>query len=197
MPVMLDDLTVPFDGLLADGVFVGFDGEIDTIVQIPVVWTVHLRHSPAQIFRALLVSMDHLVVTNPNVGVLWPVFVSEMPDDQDNCVVICDTGGKYDGRIQRTGDVLTHQGVQVRVRSQNYQDASQKTSYIVKAVDHHTLRGMVQIDDDKYMVQSINRTTNIMPMPPEEHRKRRVSFVFNARMTIWRIKPSRSVVVVS
>jgi hypothetical protein len=115
----------------------------------------------------------------------WFITVAYLPDNsvsKDKIIAITDTEGNYDGRIFRSGDVIIHPGLQIRVRSIDYMEGYQKMTSINKWID--AFKGeKVVINNDSLIILTVNRQTGIMPMGQDSH-GRRFNFSTNYILTV-------------
>lgn len=119
-----------------------------------------MKHSPADIVRSYLV--------DAGLGLLpgnepWPMHLPPMPDSPDNAVLFKNTAGLYDGRYMQTGEVITHPGVQVLVRSIDEPTAYQKAFQIARILDA-VCRNYVTVETSTYFIQSLSRRGDIIPL---------------------------------
>lgn len=57
----------------------------------------------------------------------WPLFLGSEPDaGVDDVGTVFDTSGIKDGRLMEDGTIIHHYGIQVRVRSRDYEDGWDK-----------------------------------------------------------------------
>ena len=87
-----------------------------------------LSTSPAFIISSYLID-EAALMTLPSADGVWPLYVSSMPDMKKDCGAIYDTAGVGDGRLM-IGNVVEHQGIQIKVRSVDYQDGWEKINEI-------------------------------------------------------------------
>jgi hypothetical protein len=112
-----------------------------------------LLHSPADVLRWLLISLR--AGTNPDDGDNWPIFASNEPDSPDNLIVLYDTEGLGDGRVQRGGEAAKHHGVSVQVRGNDDPTTWLKMDEVAGAVTESTHNTLVDIGDDQYIVYAV------------------------------------------
>jgi hypothetical protein len=94
-----------------------------------------LFHTPANIMQSHLVGAG--VVSDPMTADTWPMFLDHLPDGYglDDACAVCDTTPIHEGRIQRTGEVCQHFGIQLSVRANDYETAWAKDQQIRLLVD--------------------------------------------------------------
>jgi hypothetical protein len=117
-------------------------------------------YSPAEIIRHLLVDLSLGALTGQD----WPISIAIAQPLPDAAIILYDTAGKLDGRIMATGEIVTHPGIQIRVRGPAYPIAWGKAKAIsdrLSAVYHSE----VAVASDKaYTVISITQEGDIMPL---------------------------------
>lgn len=142
-----------------------------------------LTFSPADVVAQLLIDLG--LGTDPTESGDWPVFVSEEPDTPDDVITIYDTVGTREGRSQIDGEVQEHEGIQIRIRSTDYDTGHRKTDAIKVAVDITTYRNTVGISSVlgtgtmQYFVQAISRISMTGGLKESPTSKRNV-FTINA-----------------
>ncbi len=149
--------------------------------------TVILDHSPAYVIRCLLIQLG--MATAPKDYDIWPVFVSNEPDQPDNCIVVVDTAGALHGRHHFDGEVQEGYGIQILTRSVDY-TGEQTLRAIVEALDQQVANTAVQIMDDigtgttDYIVYSMNRAGGILHPGRGPNNANRDMFTVNYIATI-------------
>lgn len=136
-------------------------------------------HSPADILRNAL-SAAGLVGFPESHS--WPAFVSSLPDAPDTIVCLFDTMGMKDGRIHRTGQTVYFPGLQLRVRSTQYQPGWKKITEITSYLDT-ILNQTVIVEGTSYTIRSVQRMSDPTSLGEDES-KRRFNFVMNLRITL-------------
>lgn len=144
-----------------------------------------LAHSPSDIVRKLLIDLG--LATEAGTGQAWPVYATQEPDKPDNCVTIFDTAGRVYGRLMPTGVVVEHYGIQIRVRSADHKTGYQKATSIADALDQNVYFRTVQIDSNQYLVYTISRTTQVLPIGEESPETKRRLFTINALVVLRRL----------
>lgn len=124
-----------------------------------------ITYSPGDVIAQMLVDLG--IGTDSAVLLPWPVFVSSEPDLPDDCVTLYDTTGVIDGRSMIDGRVWTHYGIQVRVRSMNHQAGWAKADEIWTAFGKGVYDRRVTLGEVNFLVHSINRIEDIIPLGPE------------------------------
>uniref|UniRef100_A0A6M3K286 Tail protein n=1 Tax=viral metagenome TaxID=1070528 RepID=A0A6M3K286_9ZZZZ len=143
-----------------------------------------MLHSPADILNHYLVEQG--LFTDPVSSSLWPLFVSDLPDDnhiEDDTACVYDTTGIKDGRIMRGGDTVQHFGIMVMVRSVEYSDGFLKAESVRVALDEidHV---SVTIDVAEYSIDNASSAGPVIALGNEEGTGRRKLFTVNALLTI-------------
>jgi hypothetical protein len=116
----------------------------------------------------------------------WPVYVSGEPTEPGDVLTTYDTTGLMDGRGMRTGEKLEHQGVQVRVRADNYNDGYAKATQLQESLDS-AAGYLVPFADASFTLNNASRSGGIGYLGPEPE-TRRALFTFNLRVTLTRLE---------
>ena len=74
-----------------------------------------------------------------------------------------DSEGFMDGRLM-TGEVIDHPGIQIRVRSRNYQTGFQKISKVAKNLSELSNFPVVMPSGLSYTIHNVSRVSSILPM---------------------------------
>ena len=149
------------------------------------VGTSKLQASPASIMAAYIIENEIGSMTDPSDASDWPLYISHMPDGSNvktNCGAIYDTTGVNDLRSM-TGESYPHPGIQLRIRSNNYETGYTKIEDIANALDE-VLQGSVDIGDLEYEIQNVSRTSPIVSLGIEPGTRRRFSFTINFLCTL-------------
>lgn len=116
-------------------------------------------YSPAEIIRHLLVDLQL-----GNYNGAWPVSIAIAQPLPDAAIIVYDTAGKLDGRLMATGEVISHPGVQIRIRGPIYPDTWGKAFAIAEKLSEVN-RSLVAVASDKaYLVVSLNQEGDILPL---------------------------------
>lgn len=140
-----------------------------------------LEHSPADILRNLLVNLG--LGTTPSDSGSWPVYASLMPDTPDNVITLIDTAGVKQGRIQTSGEIQEHYGVQLLIRSTTHPVGYTKAQALAVALDENIQNNTVTISGTTYDVDAVSRRGNVLSLGEEEESNRRL-FSINAIVSI-------------
>jgi len=112
----------------------------------------------------------------------WPLYVGYMPDDtRRNAGAVYDTVGLLDGRIMRTGEVIEHPGIQIKVRSLGYETGYQKAREVVVYLDA-LINELVTIQQKNFMIKNASRSSMIASLGLDE--KNNHNFTVNYTTTI-------------
>lgn len=129
------------------------------LFRIGVVSGASLTHSPADVLRYLLVSLGG--GTLPAASGSWPIHVSNEPTSPDSVITCYDTSGILNGRIQVTGEMVEHHGIQIRIRSATPAAGYTKANAIKILLDSSINRDSVNIDGSEYLVHAVTRQGGI------------------------------------
>jgi len=143
--------------------------------------------SPSSLLAKYIIDTLGLM-TLPSNQESWPLYISHLPDGdgvEDDCGAVYDTTGIIQDRLM-TGETLQRYGIQLRVRSADYEIGWQKISSIFEAMDGIS-RTSIMMDEIEYMIQNMSKTSSIIPLGLEEGTKRRYHFTANFLMTICEI----------
>lgn len=141
--------------------------------------------SPAKILKEYLITA--LMLQTPSGAIEWPVYLQSLPDGdsiEDDAVCLMDIVGNKDGRLM-AGTVIQHFGVQLKTRSNNYQDGWDKTNAIAEVLDS-VLNESVLCSGGTYQINNITRNT-LDSIGQEEGTKRRWLFTIDFLLTIKQI----------
>lgn len=173
--------------LVSGSVIPAVTGGVFLYIQSLVV-DIDLAASPASILRSFIIEEAIGSMTLPSDGSDWPLFISSMPDGNDvkvNCGAIYDTSGVLDGKLS-DGEVVQHPGIQIRIRSDDYETGYAKIEIIALALDDVDWNTIV-INSTTYLFQNISRTTPIISLGPERGFKRRFLFTVNFMVTLKKV----------
>jgi len=143
-----------------------------------------LTISPATILADYIIDELDLMIRPDESGV-WPLFISGMPDADEvdtNCGAIYDTSGTLDLR-QMNGYTPSHPGIQIKIRSQDYNTGYAKLEEVVDALSTVN-RVLTIIGTQTFMVYNVKRTTPIVALGKEPGTKRRYLFTVNFLVTL-------------
>ena len=111
---------------------------------------------------------------DPTVGEDWPLYIGSMPDygAPNDCMAIYDTTPVGHGR-NMDGTYDQHFGMQLRVRSKEYDDGWDKINAVAEAVDLTYNDQVLMADGNKYTIRTMTRASSVLPLGIEPQTKRR------------------------
>lgn len=174
-------------GFAAPLVGLGF-GQSGVIDDRGTVGTQKLQASPASIMRAYLIENDIGDITDPSDKGDWPLYISHLPDSRSvktNAGAIYDTTGTSDLRSM-TGQGYMHPGIQIRIRSRDYETGYTKIEDIANALDKVSF-STITIGSLEYRIQNVSRSSPIVSLGVESGTTRRFHFTVNFLLTIREI----------
>jgi hypothetical protein len=124
-----------------------------------------LVHTPAEVLQQLLIDLAQASSVDDDVA--WPVYSPTLPDTPSNAMVVADTLGTLDGRMQFDGEWDEGFGYQIRIRSKGPVDGYVKAQEVASAMDKGVNRNEVELGVYTYRVNSIHRTTTILRLGKE------------------------------
>lgn len=154
-----------------------------------------LKHSPARVIKQYII--DQALGSDPdaddeNDRTPWPVYRGREPDKPDDLIKVSDTQGTDDGFCQVDSEQQKHHGIQVMVRSTDYDEGYRKALDIALLLDQAN-RASVSVEliteDDTgtggfpvyvYEIASIKTTTDVIPIGTDTPQGKRLLFTFNA-----------------
>ena len=147
-----------------------------------------LGSSPAFILSEYIIN-EISASTNPNDNGLWPLYTNYMPDGDDvqsDAVAMYDTAGILDGRLMRTGEVITHPGLQLRLRSLGNQEGYAKIESVSLSLDNIAGETLV-VSGSTFKILNMRKTTDIIPLGLERGTNRRFLFTVNYLVTLKKV----------
>lgn len=126
-------------------------------------------------------------MTDPSNGIDWPLYQTSMPDGDEvktNCGALYDTPGMNEPRLMM-GLVVTHPGIQLRIRSSTSKIGWVKIEDIADALDE-VKNVDIAVDGKTYRIQNASRTSPIVPLGLEVG-TRRYLFTVNYLLTVRKI----------
>lgn len=140
--------------------------------------------SPVVIMREYLIS--EVLIHDPSGSAVWPCYINFMPDDgagaADNAVSVSDTQDVLDGRLM-SGPYMRHYGIQLRVRSRDYQDGWRKIDEIGRNLEEIS-NEIVDLDSKQYIIGAVSRIQGMASLGTERETSRRFGFVANFKALI-------------
>ena len=132
---------------------------------------------------------DENIFTAPGDETTWPLYISAIPDAdtvENDLGGIYDTEGMKDGREMAAGNTLFHFGIQVRTRSEDYQDGWDKLNEVVNLFS--TVANVaITVNSVNYSIMAISQISSILSLGIEAGTKRRYNFTVNFLTTIKEI----------
>lgn len=185
---LVGTLKLPAEADVKAGVQYGAGGTEFTgtyVIGAPVeVGSMLLLHSPADIVGALLVALGY-GASPPATP--WPIYVTSEPDQPDECMTVVDREGRDHGREMVLGERQEHRGVQVMVRSKSSRAGYEKAAAVAIAFDEVVRSNQVVLDGTPYIVRSIMRTTQVLPLGRDGAASGRERFSINALVSVRRL----------
>ena len=144
-----------------------------------------MNYSPAKIIKEYLI--DEGIVVDPEGSVDgWKIYLSNLPDGENtdyDAVACMDTSPVKDGRIMKTGETIFHHGIQLLVRTSEYNDGYAKASEILEAlqvVDDVE----ITVGTDDFKINNVSPATGIVALGQEKGTKWREMFSLNFLVTL-------------
>ncbi len=147
-----------------------------------------IQTSPAYVLASYIIDQAIGVMTDPDDGLDWPLYVSYSPDHQEaktDIGTVYDTTGLKDGRFME-GPVVQHYGVQLRIRSDLHTIGWAKAEAIAVALDAVHNQN-ITINAVEYQIQNVSRTSPVISLGIEKGTKNRRLFTVNFMVTLKRI----------
>jgi len=148
-----------------------------------------LLQTPAAILAAYIIDQGIGSMTDPADDLDWPLYIAFTPDNDNTKTdlgVVYDTTGLKDGRLMVSGEVVEHQGVQIKIRSRTHLDGWNKLDAISRSLDA-VFNDTVIIGANEFLIQNIKRSGLIIPLGVEKGTKNRRLFTANFLLTLGRI----------
>lgn len=141
-----------------------------------------LSNSPAEIVRALLVSLSKGVL--PSVGGSWPIYVGNEPDTPDVCMTIYNTQGRDIARTHFQGSRVEYHGFQVRLRSSTEREGYLKARDICVSLDEQSTEVTVSVQVSSYLILSISRSSDVLPLGKQTPSNKLDLFTINGTLSV-------------
>lgn len=139
-----------------------------------------MNHSPAKILATWLIAQGVFVST---AGAEWKLFIAHQPAKPTRCAVLYDTSGINDGRLMSSGEQIVHHGIQLRIRSEDYQNGWVKIKAAMEDLAALT-NGAVVIGADPYTIVNVSQTSSIASFGEENGSTRNYGWTVNFILTI-------------
>jgi hypothetical protein len=125
-----------------------------------------LYHTPAEIIAQMLVDLGIADYPETEDGLTgWTIFPNHLPEYPDQAMSVVDTQGRLHRRIQVSGLIGEHYGIQVLVRSaQDPGTTYTKTKTILHYFDTEVRKEEVTLDNSVYIVHAVTRTSPALPV---------------------------------
>jgi len=140
-----------------------------------------LSHTPADIIRWLLIDLG--VGTEPEDEGDWPIYAGNEPNLPDPLIIVYDTSGITQGRIQRTGETVEHHGIQFQIRGVDYPTTWTKADELRQVIDEQVKYSKLTVDDSKYTIHAITRQSGPIALGKEQG-THRFLFTLNAIVSL-------------
>lgn len=140
-------------------------------------------HQISDIVAAVLKSLG-LGVLRGETGA-WPISINSEESSPDNVITVYDTEARPDGRVQPTGEQLSHPAVQIRIRARTQRTAFLKAKDIAYNLDRVVYHTSVTIDGSTYCVQSISRSPSLNYIGKETTSTQRDLYTINAYVVAY------------
>ena len=147
-----------------------------------------LEISPALILSEYIINTLGLM-TNPTASGLWPLYTSYLPDSDDvesNAGAIIGKEGFLDGRLMKTGEVINHPGLQLKIRSLTNEIGYVKIESIGLGLDQVAGNNII-IDGSTFEILNIKKVTDIISLGLEEGTNRKYISTIDFLMTLKKI----------
>ncbi len=143
-----------------------------------------LLHSPAEIARQMLV--DGGLAQDTQLGD-WQIWSTNEHDSPDRSITVYDTTGTEDGRVMVTGELQDHFGLQFRIRTDVHPVGALKAKLLRDFISESIRDKWVTVDDQAYVVHSLNRIGNILYLGADAPNSKRRLFTVNATISLSRL----------
>lgn len=141
-----------------------------------------LLNSPAEIIQSLMIALE--LGTDPTLEDDWPIYCSAEPDSPDNCITVYDTTGTNDGRSMIDGELQSHNGFEVRVRSSSHSVGWLRADLIQTTLAMGVNQVTVAVDENRYTIPCIARIGDIMALGRNRPTSGHTLFTINAVVAI-------------
>jgi len=148
-----------------------------------------LESSPASLLRQYTINIITLLQSPSGVAV-WPSYLGSLPDGEevpDDAASFYDTFGWKDGRVH-DGDTIEHYGVQLKVRSKEYEDGWAKIEEIAAAFDGVNHYYPLTLNGNDFILYNISRYGTTMTLGVEPGTKRRWAFTANFLVSVKQVE---------
>jgi len=149
-----------------------------------------LYHSPSEIIAQMLDDLGLADLQSTGTGdplTGWTVFPIHLPEDPEQALVVKDTSGRIHGRMQPTGVIGEHYGIQILARSSvDPVTPYKRVKLILEAFDTLVNREEVTLIDDNSVSRTyrVNAVTRVGPAVPAGNDGQRFFYSGNAVASI-------------
>lgn len=144
-----------------------------------------LGDSPARIIQQAIVALalgSDPDTARPVTGD-WPVYVEKMPPKElDQAIAVVNVQGTADGRLQFTGEALSHPGVHVTVRARTGEVAYVKASAIRAGLAEDATGMVVLYGGNGYLLNAVTQFSDVYRVT--EPGGERARYTFNATVSL-------------
>jgi len=144
-----------------------------------------LNTSPSSILASYIINESEAMALPSSAGD-WPLFVSYLPDSEQDAGAVYDTTGLKDGRLM-AGQTIQHYGIQLKIKSKIYEEGWAKIDNIATSLDQ-VLNTIVSAGGGNYEIQNITRGAPVLFQGTETKGKRLNIFTVNLLMTVKQIE---------
>jgi len=141
-----------------------------------------LQDSQAAIIQQLLLDLGLGTLVDNELP--WPVYANHHPDSPDNSICVYSTEGQVQNRVQIDGGVNEAHGIQIRLRSVGPVDSYVKARSLLVALDTQVSNITVNVGDNHYVVNSIDRTSDVISLGMEAPTSERFLQTMNMLVTL-------------
>lgn len=141
-----------------------------------------MKYTPYRVIAELIKELG--LGSNPQDGAPWSVFAQQIPNDPDQAISVFTNGMPTQGRIQRTGETVAHEGFQVRIRDVDQNSAGEKAQEIYKSFET-VIRKRITVEEEVYEVPAIHNTMTVAFIGLDENN--RPNFVLNCKAVVRQI----------
>ena len=142
-----------------------------------------LTHSPAQIIRKLL--LDQGLASSSGD---WQCFYGKEPNSPDNVLSVFGTAGKGFGSAMVNGELMGHEGFQIRVRGKDYRTAFRRADKIQTELAEVVYQQVVTIEEDsviyQYLIAAIGGVGDVLDNGADDTPASRHVFTINCTASI-------------
>lgn len=143
-----------------------------------------LTNSPADIVAYLLAELG--AGSLPTANTSWPIYAGGEPDLPDNCITVYDTEGSDHGRNMVTGEVMGHQGIQIRVRA-NTHNVGWARADLLSSYLADVRQRTVSISGVAYTVACFARIGDVIAIGRDRPQGSRRVFTLNALVDVKQV----------